>query len=188
MLYWSCCFTSRSAAFSNPLLMKLTWPRSHSLVIFALDLLCYKEGADASTRGSSGHHCPWSVFLLVWHHCHSCDIAIFELQRIYVSRWHSQITRPRERPQVRVPLFPPSHRLCRTCGVSWSWTSVRAACPPTSRKAQFTKPVVDFLPECTRRRRVMVIRVQLLTSVSLIKHQYLRTRIYDDVAPMSHQR
>ena len=79
MLYWSCCFTSRSAAFSNPLLMKLTWPRSHSLVIFALDLLCYKEGADASTRGSSGHHCPWSVFLLVWHHCHSCDIEIFEL-------------------------------------------------------------------------------------------------------------
>ena len=30
---------------------------------FPLDLLCYKESAFASTLGSIGHHCPWSVFI-----------------------------------------------------------------------------------------------------------------------------
>ena len=34
--YWSCYFTSRLAAFSNPLSMKLTWLRSHSLVMLLL--------------------------------------------------------------------------------------------------------------------------------------------------------
>ena len=31
---------------------------------FALDSLCYKEGAFDSTYSSIGHHCPWSV--LIW--------------------------------------------------------------------------------------------------------------------------
>ena len=33
---WSCCFTSRLAAFSKLLLMKLTWPGSHTLVTLLL--------------------------------------------------------------------------------------------------------------------------------------------------------
>ena len=45
ILCWNCYSTSRLAASSHLLLLKLTWPRSHSLVVFALHLLCYKEGA-----------------------------------------------------------------------------------------------------------------------------------------------
>ena len=42
--------------------MKLTWPRSRSLVIVALDVLCYKEGVHDSARRFIGYHCPWSVY------------------------------------------------------------------------------------------------------------------------------
>ena len=51
--WWNCCFTSRLAALSN------------------LCGLCYKKGA--------GHDCPWRVFIVVWHHCHPCDIEILNL-------------------------------------------------------------------------------------------------------------
>ena len=68
----------------------------------------------------------------------------------------------------------------------------RFAEPPSTneQKGAITKPVVDtdFLPERTLRRCVIVIRIQSLMSVFLIKHQYLRIRLCDDVAPMSHQR
>ena len=37
---------------------------------FALDLLCYKEGAHDSAWRFIGHHCPWSVSVVVLHHCH----------------------------------------------------------------------------------------------------------------------
>ena len=48
ILSWNSCFTGRLAAPSNPLLLKLTPLRLHPRVIFALDVLCYKDGAHDS--------------------------------------------------------------------------------------------------------------------------------------------
>ena len=47
-LQWSCYYTSRSAALSNPLLMKLTWRGSHSLVMLLLMYSVFTNLHDAT--------------------------------------------------------------------------------------------------------------------------------------------
>ena len=69
-----CFSTSRLAAFSRPLLLKLTWPRSHSLVTLLLIYSVTKKARMVLHDASSGTIVQ-GVFLL-WHHCRTCDIAI----------------------------------------------------------------------------------------------------------------
>ena len=59
--------------------MKLTWPRSHSLVIVHLIYSATKKVRMILHDAILGTIVHWSVFIMVWHHCRPSDIEIFEL-------------------------------------------------------------------------------------------------------------
>ena len=75
ILCWSCYFTTRFAALSNRLLMKLTWLRSHSLAILLLICSAARKAFTILHDASSGT-IAHAVYFLVWHHCHYCDTEI----------------------------------------------------------------------------------------------------------------
>ena len=60
----NCFSSSRLAAFSHPLLLKLTWPRSHCLVTLLLIYSATKKVRLILHDVSSGTNCPWNFFIL----------------------------------------------------------------------------------------------------------------------------
>ena len=72
-------FHEKISGVSNPLLMKLTWPRSHSLVILNLIHSAAKKVRMTLHDAVLGTFVHLNIFVLVWHHCHPCDIELFEL-------------------------------------------------------------------------------------------------------------
>ena len=92
---------------------------------------CARRSSWQPRRDSQGPRRLLGI-IIFWLRRQRLLLVLHQSQQVHLSSWLSQVSTPRQRPKVRVPLFPPSLLSCITCGASWSrpsssWTGARAA-------------------------------------------------------------